>query len=216
MRVKISPTLRLLYGRTEKLFTYWKSKFWNFCLVRAWDITECTDRIWSTSEMPPIKKPQPPCIRQLSINKTRWILKSNKLLPSMSGYGFFCIVRSLWKTRWRVPNGFVVTIGNEITNKGPPVEKYLYHMWNDMNLFHVHVWLHEEGDNSIMHGFKFKCITLLWAITLFCRTDNIMWNILHIYTEFEEYCVGLASFCGIFFTFSLIMRNILQNIVSPT
>ena len=71
-------------------------------------------------------------------------------------------------------------------------------MWNDMNLFHVHVRFHEEGDNSIMHGFKFKCITLLWAITLFCRTDNIRWNIQHIYTEFEEYCVGLAVFCGNF------------------
>ena len=38
---------------------------------------------------------------------------------------------------------------------------------------------------------------------MFCRTDNIMWNISHIQYEYEKYYVGLTLFNKIFLTFSL-------------
>ena len=51
---------------------------------------------------------------------------------------------------------------------------------------------------------------------MFCRTNNIMRDILHIQYECEEYFVKLTVFNGIFLTFSLNVINIMQNIVSPT
>ena len=46
-------------------------------------------------------------------------------------------------------------------------------------------------------------MTLFRAIIVLCRTNNIMWNIPHIWFECEEYYVGLTMFCRIFLTFSL-------------
>jgi hypothetical protein len=62
--------------------------------------------------------------------------------------------------------------------------------------------------------------TLFRAITMFCRTDSILWNILHIQIECEECFVGLTVFsCEIFLTFDLNVKifyrilSVPQNII---
>jgi hypothetical protein len=59
---------------------------------------------------------------------------------------------------------------------------------NNRYKYHCMGWLPLWNFN-MFSACRIKHITLFRATTLFCRIDNIMWNILHIQTEYGEYYV---------------------------
>ena len=45
---------------------------------------------------------------------------------------------------------FSLSIGNVVINKDLAIREFLYHMWNDGHLLHVHLGFHEGGDSGVI------------------------------------------------------------------
>ena len=64
-----------------------------------------------------------------------------------------------------INNEFVLIIRNVVAKQSPPIWEFLYHMWDDRDLLHVHVGFHEQGDSGV----------IMFRVSFWQRVPPFMW-----------------------------------------